>query len=270
MNTTSNAAPVELSVVIPVYDERERLPATLAAVRAALERSGSRWEVLVCDDGSRDGTAALAHAAARRDPRVRVLRSPVNRGKGHAVRRGVLASRGRLVLVTDADLATPLAELARLRAALGQGYAAAIGSRARLPRAKGGSGADPRPALRRLPARFGALVIRRAAVRGFADTQCGFKLFEGGRARAAFARARVNGWGFDAEILRLFAARGWPVAEVPVRWTHRPGSKLRPADYLRVLGEVAVIRLRYGPPGPPPTVPRTSSCGPPPALRVPA
>ncbi|MGI5162881.1 glycosyltransferase [Spirillospora sp. CA-253888] len=107
MNTTSKAAPVELSVVIPVYDERERLPATLAAVGAALERGGPRWEVLVCDDGSRDGTAALARAAARRDPRVRVLRSPVNRGKGHAVRRGVLASRGRLVLVTDADLATP-------------------------------------------------------------------------------------------------------------------------------------------------------------------
>ncbi|MFC6936587.1 hypothetical protein ACFQHO_44210 [Actinomadura yumaensis] len=79
-----------------------------------------------------------------------------------------------------------------------------------------------------------------------ADTQCGFKLFDGARARAAFAAARVDGWGFDVEVLALFARRGWPVAEVPVRWTHRPGSKVRPLDYLRVLREIAGIRARHG------------------------
>ncbi|MBA8952452.1 dolichyl-phosphate beta-glucosyltransferase [Actinomadura namibiensis] len=236
-----NASSVELTVVIPAYNERDRLPATLSVLRAHLERAAGSWEVLVADDGSRDGTAPLVRAAARRDPRIRLLRSPANRGKGHAVRRGVRASRGRLVLVADADLATPPGELARLRAGIGRGYAAAIGSRRHARR---------HPA-RLLPALVGAAVIRRLAVRGFADTQCGFKLFDGDRARAVFPLARTDGWGFDVEILRLFAERGWPVAEVPVAWTHRAGSKLRPADYLRVLGEVAAIRLRHGPPPPP-------------------
>ncbi|WP_067467432.1 dolichyl-phosphate beta-glucosyltransferase [Actinomadura macra] len=228
--------PVELTVVIPVYNERARLPPTLDRVRAHLDGGPDRWELIVVDDGSTDGSARPVRAAARRDPRVRLLRTPANRGKGHAVRTGVLASRGRLVLVTDADLATPVEELARLRDGLAPGFAAAIGSRA---------GAHRHP-LRLAPARLGRLLIRALAVRGITDTQCGFKLFDGGRARAAFAVARVDGWGFDVEILCLFARRGWPVAEIPVRWTHRPGSKIRPVDYAKVLGEVVLVRLRHG------------------------
>ncbi|WP_207944518.1 dolichyl-phosphate beta-glucosyltransferase [Actinomadura rubrisoli] len=241
----SLSRPVELTVVIPVYNEMARLPRTLDAVRAHLGRGTDRWELIVVDDGSTDGTAGPVRAAARRDPRIRLLRTPANRGKGHAVRTGVLASRGRLVLVTDADLATPVEELARLRARLEPGFAAAIGSRAHVRR-------HP---LRLPAAGLGRMLIRALAVRGVADTQCGFKLFDGGRARSAFAAARVDGWGFDVEILCLFARRGWPVAEVPVRWTHRPGSKIRPVDYAKVLGEVVLVRLRLG---------RTSPASPPP------
>ncbi len=229
--------PVELSVVIPAHNELARLPRTLGAVRDHLDRGPDRWELIVVDDGSTDGTARQVRAAARRDPRIRLLRTPANRGKGHAVRTGVLASRGRLVLVTDADLATPVEELGRLRAALGPRCAAAIGSRARVRR-------HP---LRLAPARLGRTLIRALAVRGVEDTQCGFKLFDGAAARTAFAVARVDGWGFDVEILGLFARLGWPVAEVPVRWTHRPGSKIRPVDYAKVLAEVVLIGLRLGP-----------------------
>ncbi|MQY09126.1 glycosyltransferase [Actinomadura macrotermitis] len=231
-------SPVELSIVIPAYNERDRLPGTLAALRAWLAGEPDRWELIVVDDGSTDGTAALARAAAGGDPRIQVLRSPVNRGKGHAVRRGVLASRGRQVLFSDADLATPAAELTRLRAGLAGGHAAAIGTRR----------AGQRALARRPAALLGGLLIRALAVRGFGDTQCGFKLFDGDKARTAFGEARVDGWGFDAEILRLFTDRGWPVAQVPVRWTHRPGTRLRPRDHLRTLAEIAAIGLRHGPP----------------------
>ncbi|TDD25230.1 glycosyltransferase [Actinomadura sp. KC06] len=236
----ASVAPVDLSVVVPVYDERGRLPSTLAALRAHLDAGPYRWELIVVDDGSADGGAAVVARVADGDPRVRLLRTPSNRGKGHAVRTGVAASRGRLVLFTDADLATPLDELPCLHAALVDGAAAAIASRA-------GGGRDVRRHLpRRLLARTGAAVIRAVVLRGVADTQCGFKLFDGARARAAFAVARVDGWGFDVEILCLFARRGWPVTEVPVRWTDQPGSKVRASGYVRTLGDVVAIRLRFG------------------------
>lgn len=228
---------VELSVVVPVYNERRRLGATLAAIRAYLAEQRLRWELIVVDDGSTDGSSVLVEALG--DPRVRLLRSSGNRGKGHAVRRGVRASRGRLVLFSDADLATPIEEWTRLRARLERGFAAAIGSRAH-PTGHGQVREHP---VRRLLGRCGNLVIRAVLVPGVADTQCGFKLFDGDRARRVFALARIDGWAFDAEILHLFALHDWPVAEVPVRWTHRPGSKLRPSDYLRVLADVTRIRL---------------------------
>ncbi|MFI0486859.1 glycosyltransferase [Actinomadura sp. 9N215] len=234
------AAPVDLSVVVPVYDERDRLPSTLAALRAHLDAGPHRWELIVVDDGSADGGADIVARAAFGDPRVRLLRSPSNRGKGHAVRTGVAASRGALVLFTDADLATPLDELPRLHAALMDGAVAAIASRA-------AGGRDVRRhRLRLLLARTGTTLIHAIVLRGVADTQCGFKLFDGDRARTAFAAARVDGWGFDVEILCLFARRGWPVTEVPVRWTHRPGSKVRASGYIRTLGDVMAIRLRHG------------------------
>ncbi|WP_163507033.1 dolichyl-phosphate beta-glucosyltransferase [Fodinicola acaciae] len=233
---------VDLTVVIPVYNEHERLGATLAAVRQHLDASGESWELLVCDDGSTDETAALVRPVAAADPRVRLLRSIVNRGKGHAVRRGVAASHGRRVAYCDADLATPIGELARLRDRLDRGFAAAIGSR---------SGRDNRVEVSQHPVRValgraGNRLIRLLAVPEIADTQCGFKMFDGDKARRAFALARIDGWGFDVEILHLFRRSGWPVAEVPVRWSHQPGSKVRPLDYPRVLADVVRVRLIHG------------------------
>ncbi|MGI5338837.1 dolichyl-phosphate beta-glucosyltransferase [Streptomyces sp. CA-181903] len=235
------AGSVGLSVVVPAYNEEDRLAPSLKAIRAHLDAEGpDSWELIVVDDGSTDGTADVVRAAAAEDPRVRLLGSPANRGKGHAVRTGVLASRGRRVLVTDADLAAPIAELPLLTARLDEGAAAAVGSRA-LPGSRIGI---RQHALREALGRAGAGVIRALAAPGVRDTQCGFKLFEGERARTAFAASRLNGWAFDVEILRFFRQHGWTVAEVPVRWDHRPGSKVRPPAYAAVLGDLVRLRIR--------------------------
>ncbi|KIF79707.1 glycosyl transferase, partial [Streptomyces sp. 150FB] len=166
-----------------------------------------------------------------------------NHGKGHALRRGVLASRGRRVLLTDADLATPIAELDLLDTRLTEegGSGAAIGSRAH-PDAR--IEVHQRKA-REWLGRLGNGLIRLVAVKGISDTQCGFKLFDGDQARAAFADSRLDGWGIDVEILRFFRRSGWQVTEVPVRWAHQAGSKVRPLDYLGVLLELVRLRARF-------------------------
>ncbi|MFQ6146606.1 dolichyl-phosphate beta-glucosyltransferase [Streptomyces seoulensis] len=243
--TADGAAPGErtvgLSVVIPAYNEESRLGPSLDAVTAYLRAHEDRfgeWEVLVADDGSTDGTAGLV--TARRDPRVRLVAGDRNRGKGNALRRGVAASRGRRVLLTDADLAAPIEELARLDEAIGARGAAAIGSRS----VPGAAIERHQHRVRELLGQAGNLLIRGVAVPGIRDTQCGFKLFDGERARAAFAASRLNGWGIDVEVLRHFHRAGWPVAEVPVRWSHQPGSKVGPLAYGRVLAELVRLRAR--------------------------
>ncbi|GHH23285.1 dolichyl-phosphate beta-glucosyltransferase [Streptomyces lanatus] len=232
------AGPPDLSVVIPAYNEEHRLTHTLDAIAGHLGADAGAWEIVVADDGSTDATRDLV--TDRGDPRVRLVTSPRNRGKGHALRLGVAASRGRRVLVTDADLATPIEELERLDKALCEGNSAAIGSRS-VPGAVIG---DRQHRIRELLGRAGNVLIRRTALPGIHDTQCGFKLFDGDRARDAYAASRVNGWGIDVEVLRHLHRAGLPIAEVPVRWSHRPGSKVGPLDYARALTELTRIAAR--------------------------
>ncbi|MET9099486.1 dolichyl-phosphate beta-glucosyltransferase [Streptomyces antibioticus] len=227
----------DLSVVVPAYDEERRIGPTLDAVTRYLRESGGSWEIVVADDGSTDGTREVV--TGRRDPQVRLVGDPVNRGKGHALRLGIAASRGRRILVMDADLAAPVEELAHLERALSEGHAAAIGSRA-VPGAT--LGARQRR-IRELLGTAGNFLIRGTTLRGIRDTQCGFKLFDGDKARAAFAASRLDGWAVDVEVLRHFRRAGWPVAEVPVHWSHRPGSKVRPLDYPRFLRDLVRLRL---------------------------
>ncbi|MGW3120760.1 dolichyl-phosphate beta-glucosyltransferase [Streptomyces sp. NPDC001107] len=232
---------VDLTVVIPAFNEEQRLGPTLDAVTRYLRENEGRWgewEVVVADDGSTDGTREVV--TGLKDPRVQLVTGPHHRGKGHALRLGVAASRGRRVLVTDADLAAPIEELEQLDKALGEGNAAAIGSRS-VPGATIGDRQHP---VREVLGRAGNLLIRRTTVPGIRDTQCGFKLFEGDKAREAFAASRINGWGIDVEVLWHFHRADWQVAEVPIRWSHRPGSKLRRLDYVRVLAELARLRAR--------------------------
>ncbi|MFE6160779.1 dolichyl-phosphate beta-glucosyltransferase [Streptomyces sp. NPDC056486] len=249
---------VDLTVVVPAYNEERRLAPTLAAIRAYLEGgedgeggegcteggARARWELIVVDDGSTDGTLDIAADAEAADSRVQLIHSPRNLGKGHALRLGVLASRGDRVLITDADLATPIEELECLDKALTDGHTAAIGSRAR----PGATIESHQHRLRELLGRTGNFLIRTVAVPGVRDTQCGFKLFDGDRAREAFAASRLRGWGIDVEILQYFRRSGWPVAEVPVRWAHQEGSKVRPVDYVKVLAELTSLKIRTVPP----------------------
>ena len=238
---TRTTATLDLTVVVPAYNEEARLGPTLDAITGHLRENEGRWgdwEVVVVDDGSTDGTRDLVTALT--DPRVHLVTSPRNRGKGHALRLGVAASRGTRVLVTDADLAAPIAELEVLDKALTEGHAAAIGSRS----VPGSTIENHQHRVRELLGRAGNFLIRGVAVPGIRDTQCGFKLFDGDRARTAFAASRLNGWGIDVEVLQHFRRADWPVAEIPVRWAHQSGSKVRPLDYARVLAELTALKAR--------------------------
>jgi dolichyl-phosphate beta-glucosyltransferase len=213
-----------LSIVIPAYNEERRLPPTLAAVRAYLDaRAYPDAEILVVDDGSRDGTAALVEAVAREDQRVRLLRNPGNRGKGYSVSHGMLEARGEWILFSDADLSAPIEELDKLLPAAIERHAqVAIGSRALDRSLIGVHQARSREligiALNR--------VMRLATGLPFADTQCGFKLYARDAARLIFARQQLDGFSFDVEDLFIARVLGIPATEVAVRWNNVEGTKV--------------------------------------------
>jgi len=214
---------VELSIIIPAFNEATRLPRTLTGLLAFLDGNTRRAEVIVVDDGSQDDTSAQVRRFERLDPRVRLIRLPQNRGKGYAVRTGVVNSAGSLVLFADADGATPFEELARLEAHILDGARVAIGSRGVRDRA---TRVQAR-LYRRVLGRIFHAVVRMFAVHGITDTQCGFKLFDAAAAHDLFSRMRMSGFSFDVEVLLMAMRSGYRVAEVPVNWTHQPGSKVR-------------------------------------------
>jgi dolichyl-phosphate beta-glucosyltransferase len=227
-----------LSVVIPAYNEEARLPGTLKRIAAYLD---GRWaqdcrEILVVDDGSRDNTADTA----ARFPGIRVLRNPGNRGKGYSVRNGVLEARCDWVLFTDADLSTPIEELEKLsKAAEKAGATVAIGSRA-LDRSLIGV---HQPLLREAGGRFFNWIMRRVTGLPFHDTQCGFKLMERNAAKEIFRRQRLDGFGFDVEVLAIAQSLGYSAVEVPVRWNNAEGSKVGLAGGLGAFLDVLRVRM---------------------------
>lgn len=224
-----------LSIVLPCLDEAERLPGTLAAYLAHFPPSRSEVELLVVDDGSTDGTTVIADQIAAADPRVRVVRTSHNHGKGYAVRTGIQAALGELVVFTDADGSYGPAQLERVVAALARAPVA-IGARL-------GPDADPGSPLRRLASRVFNRVMRLLLGLPFSDTQCGLKGFRRDAAEAVFGRARVNGFAFDAEALLVARRLGLEVLEVPVRAEERQGSKVRlGGDALAMLGDVWRVR----------------------------
>lgn len=233
-------ATVELSIVIPAYNECHRLGPTLMATLDYLDQRCIRGEVLVVDDGSVDSTAQVALAFGRVDSRVRLLCLGENRGKGAAVRAGVLAAKGDRVLFMDADLATPIEELESLEQALLEGHDIAVGSRALAT-----SNITVRQSrARALMGRTFNALVRLVAVGGICDTQCGFKLFTRRAAQALFGEARIDRFAFDVEILLLARGR-FTVAEVPVAWRHVGESKVSPVrDALRMAVDVLRMRLR--------------------------
>ena len=229
----------DLSIVIPAYNEESRIDRTIRDMIRYCRGEGRTFELILVDDGSRDGTSTVGWNLAAEFPELRLIRLAANHGKGYAVRTGVVNAIGRLVLFADADGATPISEIERLESALKSGADVAVGSRALRA-----AGVRVHAKLyRHLIGRTFHILVEWLADGGVKDTQCGFKLFRSEVAQDLFSRMKMNGFSFDVEVLVMARQRGYQVAEVPVNWTHQPGSKVRlTLDSLRMAADLVRIR----------------------------
>jgi dolichyl-phosphate beta-glucosyltransferase len=232
------STPPEVSIIIPAYNEELRLPKTLERISAYLQASGLEAEVLVVDDGSKDGTAAVAEYFQIKIPSLRIVSNGVNRGKGYSVRHGMQEARGRIALFTDADLSAPIEEAGKLIDAL-KNFDVAIGSRA-MDRSL--------ISVHESPFREFAGIIFNKIVRiilwlPFVDTQCGFKAFRREACRIIFEQQTIERFGFDPELLYLARHHGLRAVEIPVRWGHSPATKVSMLhDSIQMFIDVFTIR----------------------------
>ena len=227
------------SIVLPAYNESERIGATLEKIFA--HAAEHRWsaEVIVVNDGSNDRTSEIVKALSARCPELLLIENPGNRGKGYSVRNGMLHARGKVMLFSDADLSSPIAEADRLFAAIASGADVAIGSRWLNTELQ----TRRQPFYRQLFGRIYNLALRLILGLQFKDTQCGFKAFSRRAADALFPVQQIERWGFDPELLYLARRFGFIVKEVPVEWAHREGTRINPfVDGLHMLGEMLIIR----------------------------
>jgi dolichyl-phosphate beta-glucosyltransferase len=230
-----------LSVVVPAYNEEARLPASLVKLETYLEARGLPFELILVDDGSRDGTLRAMREAGAHRSYVKVANLPQNRGKGRALATGVAQSSGELVLVTDADLSTPIEELPKLEARLEDGADVAIASRAK----RGARIEISQPPHRVLMGKVFNLIVQALLLPGLWDTQCGFKLFRGDLARELFGCMKTDGFGYDVEVLYGARRRRLRIDEVPVRWQH--SAPTRVATFRSSVDMLKdVFRIRFG------------------------
>ena len=227
------------SIVIPAYNESARLGTTLDKVLAYVHARKWDAEVIVVNDGSRDNTAEIVRTLAAKDPALRLVENPGNRGKGYSVRNGMLNARGQVVLFSDADLSSPIEEAPKLFQALADGADIAIGSR--WLRAE--TQTQRQPLHRQLFGRIFNLILRLTLGLQFKDTQCGFKAFKQPAVQAIFPLQKIERWGFDPEILFLARKLGFKVKEVSVAWGHSGGTRINPlVDGSRMVMEMLRIR----------------------------
>jgi glycosyltransferase involved in cell wall biosynthesis len=226
-----------LTIVIPAYNEESRLPATLTRVSEALELRDEPYEVLVVVNGSTDRTADVVKEASARDGNVRLIVTQL-RGKGRAVKIGIVEARGDRIVFADADLSTPIEEVIALADRLDERHQVVIASRE-------GRGARRvgEPYVRHLMGRVFNLLVQVMAVRGIQDTQCGFKAFTRQCAQDVFRRQRIVGFGFDVEVLYLARRLGYGIKEVPVTWEYAASSRVDPVkDTIRMFRDVLAVR----------------------------
>ena len=228
----------EVSVVIPAYNEERRLPATLKSVYEHLSARGRSFEIVVVDDGSMDNTADFVESYAKTRPQVRLVSYSPNRGKGHAVRVGMLAAKGDFLLFDDADGSSPISEMTKLLDAIAGGADIAIGSRAK---------PDKDRTVKALPYRkyigntFN-MIVQCLLLPGLYDTQCGFKMFKRSVAHDVFSVAHLDGFAFDVEVLFISRLRGYRISEKPINWSNVEGSKVNVlVDSPKMLFEVLWI-----------------------------
>ena len=231
---------VDVSVIIPAYNEQWRLPTTLIEVITYFEERACPYEIVVVDDGSKDDTASLVKKFEKIRPGVRLIRVPTNQGKGYAVKTGMVNARGKRLLMADADGSAPIAELEKLEQALNQGADIAIGSRAMFS-------SDTKVQtdfFHKIRGRVFNWLVNFVLLPGIADTQCGFKLFTLDAAKFLFSHQRSKRYSFDVELLYIALRAGFKTTEVPVNWKNAPGSKVSPIlDPLRMLRDLFVFRV---------------------------
>lgn len=237
-----NSVEIEISVVIPAYNEARRLPPTLIDMLDYFDQLGRVYEIIVVDDGSHDSTALVVQKFEKIKNQIRLIRMPKNTGKGHAVRTGFLNAHGKIILLADADGATPISEFARLEAAINSGIEIAIGSRAIRSQ-------DTKVKTRWYRKYLGRIFnncVNLFLLPGIADTQCGFKLFKRGPAQFVFQKQTSERFSFDIEILFIARQVGLKISEVAINWTNVPGSKVNLIlDSLDMLKDIFLFRLRH-------------------------
>lgn len=229
---------IYLSVVIPAYNEAERLPATLVDIDAHLHDAPYEYEIIVMNDASSDNTAEVVSNFIGKIKNLKLMGDKPNQGKGGVVRDGMLAAQGKYRLFTDADNSTSIVFFKDMVPWFAQGFQVVIGSR----EAKGSKLDPPQPFYKRLLGRLANLVIQAVNVPGVWDTQCGFKAFTAEAAEKVFRASRLNGWGFDIEALALARSFGYKIKEIPVVWKNDLRSHVKLSAYLKTFAENLKIR----------------------------
>ncbi|KKU85031.1 MAG: hypothetical protein UY12_C0013G0003 [Parcubacteria group bacterium GW2011_GWA2_47_8b] len=227
-----------LSVIVPAYNEANRLPLCLIDIDKHLSEQEYSYEIIVVNDGSKDATAEITERFRPLINELKFINNPQNQGKGAAVRQGMLAARGNWRVFMDADNSTSIVAFNKMLPYLNEGYEIVIGSRA----AKGAKLNPPQSIIKRLAGKLGNLFIQLLLLRGIWDTQCGFKCFSEDAVKRIFPLCRINRWGFDMEILALARLLGYRIKEMPVYWVNDPRSHVSFKSYLQVLWEAVKVR----------------------------
>jgi len=232
---------IDLTIVIPAYNEEKRLESTIISSIEFFRASKIKFQILVVDDGSADGTANLVNHLSVENSEIDLISYTRNEGKGYAVKFGVLNALGQSILIMDADGSTPIAEYLKLKAKLDEGFKVAIGSRALFD----GSSQVNTVWYRKLLGRVFNGLVNVILVPGIKDTQCGFKLFSADIAKQVFQMQTINGFAFDCEILHYCQNLGLKIAEVPINWTNVAGSKVNLAFHpLLMMKDIMLVRLK--------------------------
>jgi dolichyl-phosphate beta-glucosyltransferase len=231
-----------ISIVIPAYNEAERIGSTIETIHDYFSKRTHSFDILVINDGSRDKTTDIVLDRAKGNRSVTLLDSSINQGKGYSVRRGMIHAVHELILLTDADLSTPIEEFEKLVPWIQNGYDIVIGSRGM----KESEIILRQPWYRRMMGKAFNLLVRMLIVNDFSDTQCGFKLFRYGVAKRIFGASKINGFAFDVEVLFIAKKMGYKIMEVPVRWIDSPRSKVNPLrDPVKMLLDLLRIKILH-------------------------